>query len=41
MLLWTVLPALSPKRYTVDTFSATYWQLCLVIVALLGYCVMV
>lgn len=43
MLLWTVLPSLSPKRFTVDAFSATYWHICLVIVALLGYiqCVMV
>jgi uncharacterized membrane protein len=37
MLLWTVLPWLSPKRFAVDTFDATYWHLCLVIVALLGY----
>lgn len=37
MLIWTVLPSLSPKRFTVDTFNATYWHICLVIVALLGY----
>lgn len=43
MLLWTVLPWLSPKRFAVDTFDATYWQICFVIVAMLGYfqCVMV
>ncbi|MDL2356693.1 MAG: SdpI family protein [Pseudomonadota bacterium] len=43
MLLWTVLPALSPKRFSVDTFAATYWQICLIIVAMLGYiqCVLV
>lgn len=43
MLLWTVLPWLSPKRFTVDTFDATYWHICFVIVAMLGYfqCVMV
>ena len=43
MMLWTVLPSLSPKRFTVDTFNATYWHICFVIVALLGYlqCVMV
>jgi uncharacterized membrane protein len=43
MLLWTVLPSLSPKRFTVDSFDATYWHICLVIVTLLGYfqCVMV
>jgi uncharacterized membrane protein len=43
MLLWTVLPSLSPKRFTVDTFNATYWQICLVIVAMLGYiqCILV
>lgn len=37
MLIWMVLPSLSPKRFTVDTFSATYWHICFVIVALLGY----
>lgn len=37
MLLWTVLPLMSPKRFTVDTFSATYWQICLMLVVLLGY----
>lgn len=37
MLVWTVLPSLSPRRFTVDTFNATYWHICLVIVALLGY----
>jgi uncharacterized membrane protein len=43
MLVWMVLPSLSPKRFSVDTFSATYWHICLVIVAMLGYfqCVMV
>ncbi|HEU4376215.1 MAG TPA: SdpI family protein [Telluria sp.] len=43
MLLWRVLPWLSPKRFAVDTFDATYWQLGLMLVALIGYiqCVMV
>lgn len=43
MLLWTVLPSLSPQRFTVDTFSATYWHICLIVVAMLGYiqCVLV
>ena len=43
MLLWTVLPWLSPKRFVVDTFEATYWQICFVMVAMLAYfqCVMV
>ena len=43
MLLWTLLPSLSPKRFTVDRFSATYWHICLVVVAMLGYiqCVLV
>jgi uncharacterized membrane protein len=43
MLIWTVLPSLSPKRFTVDTFNATYWHICLIVVALLGYiqCVLV
>jgi uncharacterized membrane protein len=40
---WPVLPHLSPKRFTVDTFDATYWHIGLVVVALLGYlqCAMV
>lgn len=37
MLVWTVLPSLSPKRFTVDTFNETYWHICFVVVALLGY----
>lgn len=37
MLLWTVLPSLSPKRFALDTFDATYWQLGLMFVALIGY----
>ena len=43
MLVWTVLPSLSPKRFKVDTFNATYWHICLIVVALLGYiqCVLV
>lgn len=43
MLLWTVLPWLSPKRFAVDTFDATYWQLGLMLVGLIGYiqCLMV
>jgi uncharacterized membrane protein len=43
MLVWTVLPSLSPKRFTVDSFNATYWHICLIVVALLGYmqCVLV
>jgi uncharacterized membrane protein len=43
MLLWTVLPSLSPKRFKVDSFNTTYWQICLILVALLGYiqCVLV
>ncbi|WP_426177697.1 SdpI family protein [Massilia sp. TWR1-2-2] len=43
MLVWTVLPSLSPARFKVDTFSTTYWYICFVLVALLGYfqCVMV
>lgn len=36
-LLWTVLPSLSPRRFTVDTFNATYWQIGLMVVAMLGY----
>jgi uncharacterized membrane protein len=37
MVVWTALPWLSPRRFTVDSFSATYWHICLVIVAMLGY----
>lgn len=43
MLVWTVLPSVSPKRFTVDTFNTTYWHICLIVVAMLGYiqCVLV
>jgi uncharacterized membrane protein len=43
MLIWLALPSLSPNRFTVDTFNATYWHICLIVVALLGYiqCVLV
>lgn len=37
MVLWTVLPAVSPKRFTVDDFNNTYWYSCLIVVGLLGY----
>jgi uncharacterized membrane protein len=37
MVLWTVLPAVSPKRFTVDDFNNTYWYACLIVVGLLGY----
>jgi uncharacterized membrane protein len=37
MLLWTVLPRLSPQRFTVEGFADTYWYVCFAIVALLGY----
>jgi uncharacterized membrane protein len=43
MLVWTVLPSISPKRFTVDRFNTTYWQICAIMVALFGYlqCVLV
>jgi uncharacterized membrane protein len=43
ILVWTVLPWLSPKHFTVDSFNATYWHICLILVALIGYiqCVLV
>lgn len=43
MLVWTVLPAISPKRFTVDAFNATFWQIGLIVVCMLGYfqCVIV
>jgi uncharacterized membrane protein len=37
MLLWTLLPRVSPQRFKVDEFHETWWYTCLVIVALLGY----
>lgn len=43
MLAWTVLPSISPRRFTVDSFDATYWHIGLLIAALLAYlqCVIV
>ncbi len=43
MVLWPALPSLSPKRFTVDSFDATYWHIGVIAVALLGYlqCVIV
>jgi uncharacterized membrane protein len=37
MLLWTVLPWLSPKRYTVALFQSTYWHILLIVVGMLAY----
>jgi uncharacterized membrane protein len=37
MLLWTVLPRVSPQHFAVEGFAGTYWYTCLVVVALLGY----
>jgi uncharacterized membrane protein len=37
MLLWTLLPRVSPQHFKVDEFHETWWYTCLVIVALLGY----
>jgi uncharacterized membrane protein len=43
MLVWMLLPSSSPKRFSVDRFNATYWQICAIMVALFGYleCVLV
>jgi uncharacterized membrane protein len=43
MLAWMVLPSISPRRFTVDSFNATYWRIGLIVVCLLGYlqCVVV
>lgn len=35
--LWSVLPKLSPKRFSVETFHDTYWQLGVIVVAMLAY----
>jgi uncharacterized membrane protein len=37
MLLWTVLPSLSPQRFKVEPFQPTYWFICLAVVAMLAY----
>jgi uncharacterized membrane protein len=37
MLLWTVLPRISPQRFTIEGFEDTYWRICHLVVALLGY----
>jgi uncharacterized membrane protein len=36
-LLWTVLPRVSPERFRVASFSATWWYCGIVMVALLAY----
>lgn len=43
MLVWIVLPSISPAQFSVEPFSATYWQIGLIVVCLLGYiqCVVV
>ena len=35
--LWAVLPSISPRRYEVDSFGATWWKSGLFVVALFGY----
>jgi uncharacterized membrane protein len=35
--LWAVLPAVSPRRYEVERFGATWWHGGLLVVALFGY----
>lgn len=37
VLLWAVLPALSPQRFTVDQFAATWWHMGLIVVGMLGF----
>jgi uncharacterized membrane protein len=37
LLLWTVLPWLSPQRFKVDQFQDTWWYSLVVVVGLLGY----
>lgn len=36
-LLWLVLPALSPRRFAVDSFEATWWFTGMAMVCLLAY----
>src|SRR5690242_1467945 len=40
-LLWTVLPGVSPDRFRVGSFSATWWYCGIVVAALLAYIQMV
>jgi uncharacterized membrane protein len=35
--LFAALPSLSPKEFELDTFRATYWFICLMVVVMLGY----
>src|SRR6476661_6863302 len=35
--LFAALPTLSPKKFELDTFRATYWFICLVVIVMLGY----
>jgi uncharacterized membrane protein len=37
MALWSVLPALSPKRFSVDAFQATYWQLGVIVIGMIAW----
>jgi len=35
--IWCLLPAISPRRFTVDDFAPTWWQGGVMLVAFLGY----
>jgi len=37
LLLWIVLPRVSPQRFTVDTFTDTYWRIGLIVTGLLAF----
>lgn len=37
VLLWAVLPAISPRRFTVDQFATTYWHIGLIVVGMLAF----
>ncbi len=37
LLLWLVLPGVSPQRFTVDTFTDTYWRIGLIVTGLLAF----
>lgn len=37
VVLWVVLPALSPQRFTVDEFAATWWHMSLIVVGMLAF----
>lgn len=37
ILVWTLLPAVSPAQFAIEPFSATYWRIGVIIICMLGY----